>query len=200
MSNKIDELKLVLKGGSKATKYKVSLSFPAEVTHELELSELNVLCKATSFPSISIGQIEVFNQGRKLPIPGDTAYDNTWAVTFYVDNAHKVRKDFLYWMKCVDNFQANTHSGDPAGLFVQMSVSQLDSLEKVVAEYTFKNVWPQQVGEISIGADQLDTIQEFDVTFSYSDWIIASSDGSEYNMPHDGRSASTNVIAPDSTD
>lgn len=195
MSNKIEEIKRALKGGSKATKYKVKLSFPTEVEHKMELSELNCLAKATSFPGVTIGQIEVFNQGRKIPIPGDTSYETTWNVTFYMDNAHQVRKDFLNWQKAVDNFIANTHSGDPAKLFTEISVCQLDSLEKEVAEYTLANCWPQAVGEVTVGADSLDTLQEFDITFSFSHWYI--SDGSEYNMPMDGRTASTNSVAPD---
>lgn len=195
MANKIEELKAVLKGGSRATKYMVKLSFPTEVDHKIELKDLNCLAKATSFPGVTIGQIEVFNQGRKLPIPGDTSYDGTWAVTFYMDNAHQVRKDFLNWQKSIDNFRANTHSGDVNKLFVEISVSQLDSLEKEVAEYTLANAWPQQIGEVSVGADQLDTIQEFDVTFSFSDWYI--NNGSEFHSPLDGRVASNNVVAPD---
>ena len=195
MSNKIEEIKNALKSGAKATKYRVKLSFPTEVQHKIELQSLNCLAKATSFPGVTIGQIEVFNQGRKLPIPGDTTYETQWTVTFYMDNAHQTRKDFLNWMKACDNFQANTHSGNPGGLFVEVSVCQLDSLENEVAEYTLRNCWPSGVGEISVGADQLDTLQECDITFSFSDWII--SNGSEFNMPQDGKSAANNVISID---
>ena len=197
MSNKIEEIKRVLHGGSKATKYMVSFSFPTEVAHNFEIAEMNCLAKATSFPGKSIGQIEVYNQGRKIPIPGDTAYDPTWTVTFYVDQAHKIRKDFLNWMKSIDNFQANTHSGRPENLFVRMSVSQLDSLEKEVAKYTLLDVWPQAVGEISLGAEDLDTILEFEVTFSLSSWIIEAQNGTEFDSPLDGRVHSTNTVAPD---
>lgn len=195
MSNKIEQIKKVLKSGAKATKYKCLFSFPTEVEHKFELSDIACLAQATSFPGVTIGQIEVYNQGRKLPIPGDTSYDNTWSVTFYVDQAHQIRKDMLNWMKACDNFQANTHSGNPAGLFVDISVCQLDSLEKEVATYTLKDCWPQQVGEISVAADSLDTIQTFDVTFSFSNWLI--SNGSEFNMPLDGKVHSSNVVSVD---
>lgn len=195
MANKIEQIKRALKGGSKATKYMIKLSFPPEIQHQMELSDLACLAKATTFPSVTIGQIEVYNQGRKIPIPGDTSYDNTWTVTFYVDNAHQIRKDFLNWMKACDNFRANTHSGDPSGLFTEISVSQLDSLEKEVAEYTLSDCWPQMVGEISVGADQLDTLQEVDITFSFSNWYI--NNGTEFHSPMDGRTASTNVISVD---
>ena len=197
MSNKIEELKRVLKGGSRATKYAVYFSIPTSVDQLMELQDLNCLAKSTNFPSMTIGQIEVWNQGRKLPIPGDTTYTNLWNVDLYVDNAHKVRKQMVAWMKAIDNFQANTHSGDPKQLFVEMSVVQLDSLEKPVAVYTFKDVWPQEIGEIAVGADTVDTIQEFPVQFSFSSWIVEGSDGSEFSKPNDGRSASTNATSVD---
>lgn len=197
MANKIEDIKRVLKGGSRATKYEVRFSIPTEVDQLLEYQDLNCLAKATDFPGMQIGQIEVSIQGRKIPIPGDTAYDPTWNVTLYLDNAHKARKQFIAWMKAVDNFQSNTHSGDPAKLFVEMSVVQLDSLGKAVAVYTLKDVWPQAIGAVQVGADMIDTIQECDITFSLSSWIVEGASGSQYNSPNDGRAASTNVTSVD---
>ena len=195
--NKIEDLKRVLKGGSRQTKYEVRFSVPQDVDLLMELKDMALLAKSTDFPGMQIGQIEVFAQGRKLPIPGDTSYDNQWTVNFYMDNAHKIRKQFIAWMKAIDNFQANTHSGDPAKLFAEMSVVQLDSLEKAVAVYTFKDVWPQNIGVAAIAADSTDQIQEFDVTFSFSSWIVEGTSGSQYNTPNDGRAASTNITSVD---
>ena len=197
MANKIEELKRVLKGGARATKYAVRFSIPTEVDSLIELADLNCLAKSTSFPGMTIGQIDCYIQGRKLPIPGDTNYDSQWMVSLYMDNAHKVRKQMVAWMKAIDNFQSNTHSGDPAKLFVDISVVQLDSLEKAVAVYTLKDAWPSNVADVQVGADTTDTLQEFDVTFSFSSWIIEGTSSSEYNTPNDGRSASTNVTSVD---
>lgn len=195
--NKIEDLKRVLKGGSRQTKYEVRFSVPQDVEQLMELKDMALLAKSTDFPGMQVGQIEIFSQGRKLPIPGDTTYDNQWTVNFYMDNAHKIRKQFIAWMKAIDNFQANTHSGDPAKLFAEMSVVQLDSLEKAVAVYTFKDVWPQNIGVAAVAADSTDQIQEFDVTFSFSSWIVEGTGGSQYNTPNDGRAASTNITSVD---
>lgn len=195
MANKIEEIKRVLKGGSRATKYAVYFTLPSAIDSLIELQDLNCLAKATTFPSMTIGQIEAWIQGRKLPLPGDTSYTTQWNVTLYMDNAHKVRKQFVEWMQKIDNFEDNKHSGLPNELMVQMSVVQLDSLEKPVAVYTFKNVFPSEIGEVSVGADTIDTLQEFDVTFSFSSWIVEGSSGSDKNQPNDGRVASTNITA-----
>lgn len=195
MANKIEEIKRVLKGGSRATKYAVYFTLPSAIDNLIELQDLNCLAKATTFPSMTIGQIEAWIQGRKLPLPGDTSYTTNWNVTLYMDNAHKVRKQFVEWMSKIDNFEENRHSGLPNELMVQMSVVQLDSLEKPVAVYTFKNVFPMEIGEVSVGADTIDTLQEFDVTFSFSSWIVEGSSGGDTNQPNDGRVASTNITA-----
>lgn len=197
MANKIEDIKRVLKGGARQTKYAVYFSIPTAVDQLMELQDLNCLAKTASFPQMQIGQIETYIQGRRLYIPGDTEYEGQWTVGLYMDNAHKVRKQMVAWMKAIDNFQANTHSGVPQDLFVEMSVVQLDSLEKPVAVYTFKDVWPQMIGEVTVGADSINQIQEFDVTFSFSSWIIEDSSGSIYNSPNDGRAASTNVTSVD---
>lgn len=197
MLNKIEDLKRVLKGGARATKYEVRLSIPTRVDTLMELKDMAILAKSADFPSMQIGQIEAFIQGRKIPIPGDTQYDNLWPVTFYMDNAHKIRKQFVAWMKAIDNFQANTHSGVPNDLFVEMSVVQLDSLGKGVAVYTFKDVWPQMVGVVTAAADSTDTLQEFEVQFSFSSWIVEGTNGSEFSTPNDGRAASSNVTSVD---
>lgn len=197
MSNKIEEIKRVLHGGAKATKYRIEFAFPNEIQKILNVAEVACLAKSASFPEKTLGTIEVWNQGRKLPIQGDTSYSNTWDVAFYLDREHKIRKQFLIWQKACDNFQANTHSAYPEKLMVSLSACQLDSLEQPLTKYTFQSVFPTVVGDVQVGADSIDTIEEFTVTFSFSDWIIAGDEGDEFDHPEINVEHSKNVIAPD---
>lgn len=192
MANKLAELKSALGAGARANKYRVNFSVPAAVPVTSNLQNVDALCKASNFPSMSIGQIEVWNQGRKLIIPGDTIYTNTWSLTFYNTEDHALRKDMISWMKSADHFQNNTHTGNPSALMGELSVEQLDSAGNPTAKYTFHNVFVQEVGELTIGDDQADTIQEFDVTFSFTDWVVG--DG-ELNNPAAGNAATGNTIA-----
>jgi len=190
--NKLAELKGALGAGARANKYRVNFSVPSAVPTTSNLQNVDALCKASNFPSMTIGQIEVFNQGRKLILPGDTTYTNAWALTFYNTEDHALRKDMISWMKAIDHFQNNTHSGNPASLMGELSVEQLDSAGNPTAKYTFHNVFVQEVGELAVGDDQVDTIQEFDVTFSFTDWVVG--DG-ELNAPEAGNQASENDVA-----
>lgn len=192
MANKLAELKNALGAGARANKYRVNFSVPATVATASNLQNVDALCKASNFPSMTIGQIEVFNQGRKLILPGDTTYTNTWSLTFYNTEDHALRKDMISWMKSVDHFQNNQHSGNPAAVMGELSVEQLDSAGNPTARYTFHNVFVQEVGELAVGDDQVDTIQEFDVTFSFTDWVVGNG---ELNDPLAGNAATLNDIA-----
>lgn len=190
--NKVAELKTALGAAARPNKYRMNFSIPAAIPQTADLSTADTLCKATNFPSVSIGQIEVFNQGRKLVIPGDTTYTNTWSVTFYQTEDHALRKDMLSWMRHVDHFQSNSHSGTPGDVMGNLSVEQLDSAGNATAKYTFHNVWVQEVGEVALGDDTQDEAMEFEVTFSFTDWVVG--DG-EVNTPAAGNAATKNSVA-----
>jgi len=192
MANKLAELKTALGAGARTNKYRINFSVPATVPVQSDLRNADVLCKATNFPSMTIGQIEVFNQGRKLIIPGDTTYTTTWTVTFYNTEDHGLRRDMISWMKSADHFQTNTHSGSPAAIMGEMSVEQLDSAGNPTAIYTFHNVFVQEVAELAIDDSQNDSIQEFDVTFSFTDWVVGNGD---INNPAAGNAATLNTVA-----
>lgn len=192
MANKLAELKSAIGAAARANKYRVNFSVPSAVPTTSDLSTVDTLCKASNFPSMTIGQIEVFNQGRKLILPGDTSYTNTWTLTFYGTEDHAIRKDMISWMKAADHFQNNSHSGNPAALMGELSVEQLDSAGNATVRYTFHNVFVQEVGEIALGDDTQDTAMEFDVTFSFTDWVVG--DG-ELNNPASGAASSRNDIS-----
>ena len=188
----LSQLKQALGAVARPNKYRINFSIPAAVPVKSDLSNADVLCKATSFPSMTIGQIEVWNQGRKLPIPGDTSFTTTWNVTFYGTEDHALRKDLISWMIAADHFQTNTHSGQPNNILGELSVEQLDSAGNPTVKYTFHNVFVQEVAEITLGDDTQDTAMEWDCTFSFSDWVVGDS---LLQNPAAGNKATLNDIA-----
>lgn len=192
MANKLAELKSALGAAARASKYRVNFTVPSSVPTTSDLSKVDVLCKTASFPSMTIGQIPVFNQGRKLVIPGDTSYSTTWQLTFYATEDHAIRKDMIAWMKAADHFQGNTHSGNPNAILGELSVEQLDSAGNPTVKYTFHNVFVQEVGEIQLSDETQDAAMEFDVTFSFSDWVVGSD---SVNTPSAGNKATGNDIS-----
>jgi len=176
----ITELASVVGAAGRANKYRVAFTWPAGIQGVTPLYDVDVLAKATAAPTRELGQIELWNQGRKLIIPGDTVYDNAWNVDFYLTENHQIRYDLIKWMDACDNYQKNTHTGDPSQIFADLRVEQLDSAGNVTAQYTLHHAFPQTVGEIAYGADSADTPAEFTVTFAYSDWVTGTGEFSEY--------------------
>ena len=178
--SKIREIEGVLGATARQNKYRISFAFPAAVTPSTSLKDVDVLAKGASAPQKEIGIIELWNQGRKLPIPGDTTFDNTWEVTFYLDESHTIRLDILKWQDACDNFYINKHSGDPSALLTDLKVEQLDSAGEVTARYTIHNCFPSVVGEVTFDDTAENTPQELSVTFTYSDWTIGDKETSDY--------------------
>lgn len=176
----IRELSSVLGASARANKYRVTFAYPSAVTGETSLAEVDVLAKTAIAPQKEIGQIELWNQGRKLIIPGDTTFDNAWAVDFYLTEDHKFRYDLIKWADACDNFQTNTHSGNPTAIFADLRLEQLDSAGNVTAQYTMHNCFPQTIGDVTYGDDTADTPAEFNVVFAYSDWVIGDKETSTY--------------------
>ncbi len=116
--------------------------------------------------------MDVWNQGRKLVLPGDTTFDNAWSLDFYLTENHALRYDMVKWQTAMDNFHANMHSGQPLAVTASLKVEQLDSAGEVSAQYTLHNCFPSVVGEVTYSDDAENTPAEFNVTFTYSDWVL----------------------------
>ncbi len=177
--SKINEIGAVLNATARSNKYRVLFAWPAGVSGATSPKEVDIICKAAAAPAKEIGTIDLWHQGRKLVIPGDTAFDNTWSTDFYLGENHQIRYDMIKWQNACDNFHKNKHSGVPSAIFGELRIQQLDSAENVSAEYTLHNCFPTSVGEITYGDDSSDTPVEFNITFSYTDWILG--DGEEDN-------------------
>ena len=162
MANAISDLKTTLGAGVRTTKYKVNINTPGS------LDTIDTLCKATSFPQVTIGQIEVWSQGRKAMLQGETEFDNTWDVTFYETEDHSLRSEFIQWMKDIDDTKTNTHVDEVA--MKTAKVFQLDGAGEETAEYEFTNLWPQVVSSLEMSDDSVNAIGEFTVTFSFDFW------------------------------
>lgn len=178
----IKELSAALGAGARASKYRVTFTFPSGVSAVTSLDKVDVLAKSSAAPAKEIGMIEAWSQGRKLVLPGDTAYDAAWTVGFYLTEDHALRYDIIKWSDACDNFQKNKHSGDPSAIFADLRIQQLDSAGNPTATYTLHNCFPQSIGEVTYGDDSADTLAEFEVTFAYTDWVVGTEESSKYDI------------------
>ena len=181
-TNKIREIESVLGTSGRANKYRFSFAWPRGLQGNTDLASVDVLAKATTAPERELGVIELWNQGRKHVIPGDTAFSNTWSVDFYLGENHSLRYDMIQWQVACDNFHKNLHTGNPSAIFADLRVEQLDSAQKVTAVYTLHNCFPMTVGEVSYGDDSENTPTEFNVTMSFTDFVIGVREEDDFTL------------------
>lgn len=163
-------LKAAIGGGAKADKFSIEFGAPTgNASFALGLNEI-ILCKSTSFPAMKLGDMDVWMQGRKVLIPGDVSFDNSWSLDFYQTADHALRQKFVNWIASIDDYAKNNHTCTPADWSVSAKVYQLGCDGNVVAGYEMFNMYPNQVGSVSVDGERINTIQEFTVDFTYSHW------------------------------
>ena len=180
--NKIREIESVLGTSGRSNKYRFSFAWPRGIQGNTALPDVDVLAKSATAPERELGVIELWNQGRKHVIPGDTAFSNSWSIDFYLGENHSLRLDMIRWQNACDNFHKNKHTGDPSAIFADLRVEQLDSAQKVTAIYTLHNCFPITVGEVAYGDDSENTPTEFNVTFSFTDFVVGKGEADDFTL------------------
>lgn len=161
----VDALKGKLGTGARPNKYKIFINRVGDG------ETIDALAKAASLPDATIGVIELFSQGRKLPIAGDATYAGTWDVTFYNTADLGLKQLFEDWMNEIDSFKDNTRAVDNINDYIDtLQVQQLKGDNSIAATYVIHNAWPSAISAVDLADDANDTVSEFTVTFSYSHW------------------------------
>ena len=151
---------------------------------------LSSIVKTSSFPGVSNEIIDLKFKGRNIPLRGQTKYENTWTCTFYLDEAHTLKKAFQDEIESLD-----AHLFDDVTRVVgsalrrnsrnytrTMTIVQLDfDGTQQTAVYNLYNVFPKTVQQVDVDYSEVGKVQEFTVEFSYSHFDslnVKSSNGS----------------------
>lgn len=155
-------------GGARANLYMVRFNFPAGI-EEGDASSKSYLCKAASLPESTIGQVNVPFMGRNIKVAGDKEFAD-WTVTMITDTDLNARRSFEKWMNLMNSHQLNLGVSSPLAYYANVSVDLLDRTGNPIYTVDLKSCFPVNVGEISLGYDNNDTIAEYTVTFAVNYW------------------------------
>lgn len=160
----------LLGGGARPSKFQVIITNPI-VTGADAIAPFMI--KAANLPADSIGSIPVPYMGRMWPIPGDRSFQ-PWSTTIINDENFKVRDALETWMGNINSHRGNEalKGSGPQAYLSQASVTQYGKDGSILRIYQFNNIWPSDIQEIDLGWDQVDAIEEFQVTWQYEDWKI----------------------------
>ena len=165
------------KGGARANLFDVTIAGGGATANLLAtgVAEFIFSCKAANIPAMAVGVVEVPYFGRVVKVPGNKTFDN-WSVTIINDEGFAIRNGFEKWVASmgthIGNVQSSASSALESGLYGSAEVTHFGKTGKddIIAVYNFVNMFPVSVGEITLGWDANDAIEEFTVEFAYDYW------------------------------
>ena len=169
-------------GGARANLFEVEITFPDELTIVTSTvsDKVPFLVKAAEIPASNLGNIPVPYRGRVLPIAGDRTFD-PWTVTVINDTDFLIRDAMEKWSNSINDIQTAQGSINPEVYQRTAQVKQLSregsapgDPEKVLRIYNFVGIYPNTVSSIPLDFGATDQIEEFQVTFNYLFYEVAS--------------------------
>jgi len=176
-------------GGARASLFEVFLRLPQGIAEPTAEAQFRFVCKASSIPASTVGQIEVPYFGRKVKMAGNRTFEN-WQVTVLNDEDFLVRNAFELWSSYINSHENNLR--DPSvitetGLAAYRTTATVRHYAKTgvfaggtsagdaaipTREYTFVNIFPINIGNIELNWETTDAIEEFTVEFAYDYWTV----------------------------
>jgi len=160
-------------GGARANLFEVE----GQIGPNSDGGMLKFLCRSSSLPASSLGEISVPYRGRVLKIPGDRTFD-PWDVTIISDSGFELRDRFEAWSNALNMHESNltlAYQGNfiSVPFFQDWHITWLkrDGARANGRTYRMVGCWPQTVSAIEVAADTNDSLAEFSVTMNYQWWM-----------------------------
>jgi hypothetical protein len=195
----ISEFKSRLRGGgARPNLFEVVIptmpQFVTGYTSEVA-TNFSCMCESATLPSSSVNTIEVPFRGRTLKVAGDRTFA-TWNVTIINDEDFAIRTAFEQWMNGINQLGNATGATNPSSYMVNATVNQYgrganqgrfstrnDTTTDIVSgsnptplrTYTFVDLFPSNIGEISLSYELGNDIEKFPVEFQYQYFTIGTS-------------------------
>ena len=169
-------------GGARANLFEVEIAFPEELGINLtDVSDkVPFLVKAAEIPASNLGNIPVPYRGRVLPVAGDRTFD-PWTVTIINDTDFIIRDAMEKWSNSINDLQTAQGTTNPEVYQRSALVKQLSregsapgDPEKTLRTYKFEGIYPNTVISIPLDFGATVQIEEFQVTFNYLFYEVAS--------------------------
>lgn len=161
-------------GGARPNQFRAELTFPAFVggIGATAGNAAQFLCRAAQLPASTVDDITAFYRGRPVHFAGERTFA-PWTVSIFNDNNFLIRNAMERWSDGVLNYDATNGIIAPSDYQVDMSVHQLDRNDSIVKSYTFYDVYPTNIGAISLDFESNNQIELFDIEFVYN-YFVAS--------------------------
>lgn len=110
--------------------------------------------------------------GRFIKLQGDRTFAD-WDVTVMNDEDFALRNMMERWSSLMNSHVSNVmdESVFPLGYKTNATVKQFGKTGNIIAKYQFQGLWPRVVSPIQLDWAQQNAVEEFQVVFSYDEWV-----------------------------
>ena len=159
-------------GGARSTLFQVQLTQPTGLN--LNLQKAPFLVRSAQIPSSNLGIIPIPFFGRVVKMAGDRTFE-AWTVTIINDEDFAIRNALETWSNSINNMRGNVRLGSAANLSykAQAQFTQYSKTGETLRTYNFEGLYPANISAIDLNWQNTDSIEEFQVTFEYDNWVLA---------------------------
>ena len=183
MAFRVDEFVSKLPGGgARGNLFDVQIDPPAALGLA-STADVRFLVQASTVPGATIGVTELNYFGRAVKLAGNKTFDD-WTTTIMNDEDFHVRRIMEQWQESILGNSSNTRRvGVVTSRLYQGTgtVTQYSKSGAAIREYKIANIWPNTLAELTVDWSENDTVQTYDVTWSYSHWVSQDA-GDSYSI------------------
>jgi hypothetical protein len=139
------------------------------------------LCKSAQLPSSTIENVPLQYRGRSVNIAGERTF-TPWTISVYNDTDFAIRNAMEQWSNGVQNYTTSNGRVNPRDYQVDLNVHQLDRNGAIVKTYTFIDAYPTEIGAIALDFDASNSVEMFDVVFTYNYWTSDTATGGGFGV------------------
>ena len=132
-----------------------------------------------SIPQSTIEDIQILFRGKQYHEAGERTY-SPWQCQIYNSSDFMVRKALEQWSHSILAAESTAGEDVPTLYKKSVEIKHLDRNGHILRTYILHGAYPQEVGEISLGFDQGNTVEQFSCTFVYDYFTIE--DGSKDSL------------------
>jgi hypothetical protein len=131
-------------------------------------NDISYLVQSTNIPTKGIGTVVLPWQGINTRLPGDHEVSGTWTVTFRLDQENLAFKKMWSWLNLTLDSLSNSRAA-LADIIKIVEVQLLGPNLEVKSTFQILDMFPTEIGEISVDYEAENAITTWSVTFAYSD-------------------------------
>tara|TARA_B100000424_G_scaffold216468_1_gene174524 strand:- start:34 stop:570 length:537 start_codon:yes stop_codon:yes gene_type:complete len=172
----IDDFKAELAGGGyRPNQFRVTITPPSGIAIGLDVRKTSILCKGTTIPDITLGDITLTYRGRSIKVAGDRDTTGVWTTEFYMDTDFSIQNALQRWSNGINDFDTNLGVNSLADYATDLTAELLDRDDTVLKTYIFKNAFPTTItAGPALDSSAASEIATFTCSWQYQNYSISS--------------------------